>query len=53
MNTLIDFFRDDKAATSIEYALIAAGISVVILGAVNALGSTVGIKFTTVKAALD
>ncbi len=35
------FLRDESGATAIEYGLIAAGISVVIIVAVNALGSKV------------
>lgn len=53
MKTAIDFIRNETAATSIEYALIAAGIAVAILAAVNGLGTTVGGKYTNVKAALD
>ena len=34
------FFKDESGATAIEYGLIAAGIAVVIIGAVNLLGST-------------
>lgn len=37
---LSDFARDESGATAIEYALIAAGISVVIITAVNTLGAT-------------
>lgn len=53
MKTLIDFIRDEKGATSIEYALIATGIAVAIVAAVNGLGTTMNGKFTTVKAAFD
>lgn len=53
MKTAIDFIRNETAATSIEYALIAASIAVAILAAVNGLGTTVGGKYTNVKAALD
>lgn len=53
MKTAIAFFRDEAAATSIEYALIATGIAVAIVAAVNGLGTTMGIKYTTVKAAFD
>jgi pilus assembly protein Flp/PilA len=34
------FLRDERGASAIEYALIAAGISVVISAAVLAIGST-------------
>lgn len=45
MSKLYAFFRDEKGATAIEYGLIAAGISVVIIGAVNAIGSTLNTNF--------
>ncbi len=32
--------QDESGATSIEYALIACGVSIAILGAVSAVGST-------------
>lgn len=37
----LDFFRDNAGATSIEYALIAGLLSIVIYGAVQTLGGTV------------
>jgi len=40
-NTVRAFARDEKGATAIEYALIAGGLSIVILTAVIALGDTV------------
>ena len=39
------FLSDDSAATSIEYALIAAGISIFVLGAVNTVGATLSASF--------
>jgi pilus assembly protein Flp/PilA len=53
MKRVIDFIRDETAATSIEYALIAAGIAIAIVTAVNSLGTTLGGKYGTVKAAFD
>jgi pilus assembly protein Flp/PilA len=49
---LARFIRDDAGATSIEYALIASGLSIVILGAVNAVGATMSNKYSTVAASL-
>ena len=46
------FLRDESGATAIEYALIAAGISVVIISAVNTLGGQVKTTFTNVKSSL-
>ena len=47
-----DFFHDECAATAIEYALIAAGISIVIISAVYSVGSSMNARFGTVSAAL-
>lgn len=38
MALIRNFCRDVSGATSIEYAIIATGVSIFILGAVNALG---------------
>jgi len=46
------FMRDQSGATAIEYGLIAAGISVVIIGTVNSLGVTLTNTFTTVSTQL-
>ena len=35
------FFRDENGASAIEYAIIAAGLSIVIAGVVLSLGQTV------------
>jgi pilus assembly protein Flp/PilA len=44
--------RDQSGATAIEYGLIAAGISVVIIGVVNSLGVQLNNTFTTVSTQL-
>jgi pilus assembly protein Flp/PilA len=46
------FFKDETAATAIEYGLIAAGISVAIIVVVNTLGSTLNTKFTSISTQL-
>jgi pilus assembly protein Flp/PilA len=46
------FFADESAATAIEYALIAAGLSIVIVAAVNSIGTTLNTTFTNVSAQL-
>ena len=46
------FFRDESAATAIEYGLIAAGISVAIIAAVTSLGSNLNATFSSVSSAL-
>jgi pilus assembly protein Flp/PilA len=46
------FLADESAATAIEYCLIAAGLSIVIVAAVNGIGSTLNTKFTSVNSSL-
>jgi pilus assembly protein Flp/PilA len=46
------FVKDESAATAIEYGLIAAGISVVIIAAVNGIGSTLNTKFSSINTQL-
>ena len=47
------FFADESGATAIEYALIAMGISIVIVVAVNAIGGKLNGTFTTVNSSLQ
>ena len=42
------FLNDEAGATAIEYALIAVGISVAILAAVQALGGSVSGMYDTI-----
>lgn len=44
-NYLSKFWADESGATAIEYGLIAAGISLVIIAAVNGLGADLNTKF--------
>ncbi len=46
------FARDENAATAIEYALIASGISIVIAATVFLVGFAVKSDFTSVSTAL-
>jgi len=46
------FLADQSGATAIEYCLIATGISIVIVAAVNGIGSTLNTKFTSVSSSL-
>jgi pilus assembly protein Flp/PilA len=46
------FMKDESGATAIEYGLIAALISVVIVGALTTIGSNLNTKFTAVGTAL-
>ena len=52
MSRIIAFLKNDSGATAIEYGLIAAGISVVIIGAVQVVGSSLNTKFGTVSTQL-
>jgi pilus assembly protein Flp/PilA len=46
------FLADQSGATAIEYCLIAAGISIVIVVAVNGIGTTLNTKFMSVNSSL-
>ncbi|THD45326.1 MAG: Flp family type IVb pilin [Bradyrhizobium sp.] len=46
------FLSDESGATAIEYCLIAAGLSIVIVTAVNGIGSTLNTRFTSVNTSL-
>jgi pilus assembly protein Flp/PilA len=46
------FMNDESGATAIEYGLIAAGIAVVIIGAVQTLGGKLNSTFGQVSGAL-
>jgi pilus assembly protein Flp/PilA len=46
------FWADDTGATAIEYGLIAAGISLAIIAAVNGLGTRLNTKFTSINTPL-
>jgi pilus assembly protein Flp/PilA len=51
-NLFARFVKDESGATAIEYGLIAAGISLAIIAAVNGLGSTLSGKFTTIATSI-
>ncbi len=46
------FIEDEAGATAIEYGLIAALISVVIVGALTTVGANLRTKFTSVGTSL-
>ena len=52
MSKLIAFLKNDSGATAIEYGLIAAGISVAIIAAVNGLGTKLNDTFSSVSTQL-
>jgi len=46
------FIKDESGATAIEYGLIAAGIAIAIITAVNGVGTQLSGKFTTISTSL-
>jgi pilus assembly protein Flp/PilA len=46
------FLGDQSGATAIEYCLIAVGLSIVILAAVNGIGTSLNTKFVSVNSSL-
>ena len=52
MKKVIEFFKREDGVTAPEYALIAALIAAVIIGAVTTLGTTVEAVFTDIVTAM-
>ena len=50
--SILKFLSDEKGATAIEYGLIAAGIALAIIAAVNGLGTTLNTTFASVNSSL-
>ncbi len=46
------FLKDESGATAIEYGLIAAGIAIAIITAVNGLGGKLSENFNTISTSL-
>ena len=51
-SAIAKFLSNEAGATAIEYGLIAAGISIAILAAVNGLGSNLNTMFNSVNSSL-
>jgi pilus assembly protein Flp/PilA len=49
----LKFWSDESGATAIEYGLIAAGIALAIIMAVNTLGTSLNTTFATVNGSLN
>jgi pilus assembly protein Flp/PilA len=49
---IVRFLKDERAATAIEYGLIAAGIALAIIAAVNGLGRKLNTKFSSINSSL-
>jgi len=53
MKSLIQrFAKDESGATAIEYGLIAAGIALAIIAAVNSLGTALSSNFSAISSSL-
>ena len=52
MQLIYRFLKNESGATAIEYGLIAAGIALAIIAAVNGLGSTLNGKFSSINSSL-
>jgi pilus assembly protein Flp/PilA len=53
MSFVSRFLKDESGATAIEYGLIAAAIAVVIIGAVQTLGTNIDSTFQEVAGAME
>jgi pilus assembly protein Flp/PilA len=49
---LLRFLRDESGATAIEYGLIASGIALAIITAVNGIGPKLKTTFTSIQTQL-
>ena len=53
MKTLVSrFFKDESGATAIEYGLIAAGIAIAIITAVQGVGTKLSTNFDSISTSL-
>jgi pilus assembly protein Flp/PilA len=48
----LKFLADEAGAAAIEYGLIAAGISLAIIGTINGIGANLNAKFTAINSSL-
>ncbi|WP_407167247.1 Flp family type IVb pilin [Bradyrhizobium sp. ORS 111] len=51
-NLVSRFAKDESGATAIEYGLIATGIAIAIIAAVNGVGTALSGKFVTISTSL-
>jgi pilus assembly protein Flp/PilA len=51
-NIFARFLKDESGATAIEYALIAAGIALAIITAVNGVGTALSTSFKNISTSL-
>ncbi len=51
-NLISRFVKDESGATAIEYGLIAAGIAIAIITAVNSVGTALSTEFGKISTSL-
>ncbi len=51
-NLIARFVKDESGATAIEYGLIAAGIAIAIITAVQGVGTKLSTNFNTISTSL-
>ena len=51
-NIVVRFLKDESGATAIEYGLIAAGIALAIIAAVQGVGGKLSTTFGTISSSL-
>lgn len=49
---ILKFFKDESGATAIEYGLIAAGIAIAIITAVQGVGTKLSTNFDSISTSL-
>jgi pilus assembly protein Flp/PilA len=52
MSVIKSFLKDESGATAIEYGLIAAGIAIAIITAVNGVGTQLSTNFNSISSSL-
>ena len=52
MCLIVKFWKDESAATAIEYGLIATGIAVAVIPVITGLGTKLKTTFSTVSTAI-
>ncbi|WOH67709.1 Flp family type IVb pilin [Bradyrhizobium sp. BWA-3-5] len=52
MSIIKSFFKDESGATAIEYGLIAAGIAIAIITAVQGVGTKLSSNFNDISSSL-
>jgi pilus assembly protein Flp/PilA len=50
---MLEFWKNDSGATAIEYGLIAAGIAVAIIAAVNSVGGSLNTTLGATSSAIN